>query len=352
MGILHRVLGGLGPRARQLEAKLLGRLGWQRPPLAVQWMMTRACDLTCDHCYSHAGARQEGELTTEEAKRLLIDPLAAMGCPSLVLAGGEPLLRKDFEELVRYAAHKGVAWSLHAHGRLIPKLKGLLTDIPPQMAAISLDGPPAVHDTLRGREGAFHDALRAMEVLKETGCREVIAGTTVNAINADYVAQMLPLVMASAADGWGLHLFAPEGRGDANRVMFPSAAQLRRVTAFARRARQVFPVEVDNEWGGASGEDFYYRNQAFSCSAGRSSCVVGPTGEVMPCTTTDASESYGNVRARSLIDIWQDGFQKFRRVGGCHDGSECWLQARNDNPCRRPSFDDDAARAAQQEVWL
>lgn len=338
MGILHRVLGRHAAKIQALEDSILRRMGLTKPPVAVQWIATSACDLTCAHCYSHAGAKQSGELSTDEAKHLLIDALALMGCPSMVVAGGEPLLRKDLEEVVAYAASKGIRWSLHAHGRLVPNLRAMFERFPPEMAAISLDGTPETHDAIRGRAGAFQDAMRAMRELKATGCKEVIAGTTINALNADEVADMLPLVMASGAHGWGLHLFAPEGRGEENRALFPSPAQLQRVVAFARRAREVFPVEIDNEWGSAGENDFYYRNQTFSCSAGRTSCVVTATGEVMPCTTTDHCESAGNIRQKPLSAIWQSGFSEFRRPGGCHDHRECWLQERNDNACRQHAF--------------
>jgi hypothetical protein len=75
MGILHRLFARHAPDVWQAEARLLHRLGFVQPPQAVQWISTSACDLTCPHCYSHAGKRAAGELTTDEAKRLLIDEL-------------------------------------------------------------------------------------------------------------------------------------------------------------------------------------------------------------------------------------------------------------------------------------
>ena len=68
MGLLHRVFARFAPRVWQTEIRLLHRLGLSRPPAAVQWISTRACDLSCPHCYSHAGPRADGELSTEEAK--------------------------------------------------------------------------------------------------------------------------------------------------------------------------------------------------------------------------------------------------------------------------------------------
>ncbi len=340
MGLLHRVYARHAPEVWEVETRLMRRLGLVRRPVAVQWIVTSACDLHCPHCYSAAGPRDPRELTTDEARRLLIDELVALGRPLLVLAGGELLLRRDVPQIVAYAKEQGLDWALHTHGRLVPKYRAMFEDHPPVLAAISLDGPEAYHDAFRGRAGSFRDALRAIETLREIGCREVVASTTVTRRNADMAADILPVVMASGADSWGLHLFAPEGRGHEHAALFPTPEQLRRVAAFVRRKRAVFPIELCSEWGSAGADDVYYRDQPFLCGAGRITCVVSAAGEVMPCTTTDAAESQGNVRQRPLREIWTDGFEAFRRggAGAASDGRECWLQARNGNPCRHHAF--------------
>src|SRR5688500_6347946 len=118
---LHRFYARNAAAVWQAEARLLLRLGMARPPAAVQWIMTTACDLECPHCYSRAGSRSEGALSTEEATGLLLDEMQRMGYPQLVLAGGEPLLRRDIGEIVAAAAARGIGWSLHTHGGLVPR---------------------------------------------------------------------------------------------------------------------------------------------------------------------------------------------------------------------------------------
>jgi hypothetical protein len=213
---------------------------------------------------------------------------------------------------------------LHAIGRTRPPAAD-----PPSLAAISLDGDRELHDGFRGKAGSHEAALAAVGVLVGSGCREVVLGTTVTRENADHIADTFPSVVRSGAHSWGLHLVAPEGRAELELV--PTPAQLRRLAAFARSRRARFPVELCNEWGSAGADDAYYRDRPFLCGAGRISMVVGPTGEVMPCTTTDARESEGNVRVTPLRRIWQSGLTRFRRSDDptCSDGAECWLQSRN-----------------------
>jgi len=347
MGLLHRLLRRRAPEIWQAETRLLHRFGFVHPPEAVQWISTLACDLACPNCYSHAGRKAAGELSTEEAKRLVVDELVELGRPTLVLAGGEPLLRPDFGEIVEYADRRGVPWALQSHGGRVHQWLDVLRRHGPVMAAISLDGPREYHDRFRGRPGSFDAALRAIAALKEAGCPEVVAGTTITRHNADLLADMLPTILASAADSWGFHLMTPEGRASEHREMLPTAEQLRRAAAFARRMRAVVHVELDDEWGSAGADDCFYRDDPFMCGAGRFTCVVSATGELMPCTTTDPGESQGNVRNRPLGELWADGFAPFRSAGHgvkseCLD---CWMQTRNGHSCRRAAFQGDPADA-------
>lgn len=355
MGILHRVYARHAPTIWEVETRLLHRLRRVRKPVAVQWIATKACDLKCPHCYSSAGRPAPDELTTDEVKRLLIDELVNLGSPELVIAGGELFLRKDLPEIIEYAASRGIRWSMHSHGRLVPHFRELMAKFPPVMAAISVDGPPAMHDTFRGRQGSFDDAMRAVEVLVEIGCPEVAVSTTVTRLNADHLVDLYPMVRATAAHAWGLHLFVPEGRGAAHRALLPSDDQLRRVAGFVRRKRREFNLELDNEWGGAGQDDLYYRETPFLCGAGRITCVVGVSGAVLPCTTTDLSESAGNVRERPLSELWRTGFSRFRTPGDplCSDGRDCWLQTRNGNSCRKATFGvDDGASLPREPVVI
>lgn len=358
MGFLHRLFGRKTKQVWQAETRLMHRLGYVPPPEAVQWISTSLCDLTCPHCYSNAGRKQHGELTTDEAKRLVVDELVNLNRPTFIIAGGETLLRKDFGEIVAYCHEREVPWGIHTHGGRVEQLIDVFREHPPVMAAISLDGPREYHDQFRGRVGSFDAALRAIRALKDAGCPEVVAGTTINRANADLVADMLATVLGSGADSWGFHLMTPEGRAGQHRDLLATRQQLRRVAGFARRMRSLFHVELDNEWGSAGDDDCFYRDDPFLCGAGRIACVVSATGEVMPCTTTDQSESQGNVRERTLSDIWATGFAAFRSgddrlKGDCND---CWLQTRNGHSCRSAFlidlYDDAAAEAETGKVTL
>jgi radical SAM protein with 4Fe4S-binding SPASM domain len=354
MGILHRFLSRNSPEIWRAQNRLMYRLGFVQPPTAVQWISTSVCDLTCPHCYSNAGRKSQNELTTQEAKKLIVDELVKLERPTFVIAGGETLLRKDFSEIVTYAHQQKVPWALHTNGGRVEPLFDLFKQCTPVMAAVSLDGPREFHDAFRGKNGSFDAAVRAIKALKEAGCAEVVAGTTITRENADLLADMVPTILASGADSWGFHLMTPEGRGNENRHLLATPRQLRRVAQFGRRMRSVFHVELDNEWGSAGEDDCFYRDSHFMCGAGRFTCVISANGEVMPCTTTDQAESQGNVRERTLSEIWAEGFETFREDRDVlkSDCDDCWLQTRNGHSCRRSAFDFDLFNVSLKERAL
>ena len=340
MGILQRFRSRRSLEFWRAGQKTLHRLGAVGPPTAVQWLSTTACDLRCPHCYTEAGRKAAGELSTQEAKHHLIDELVAMDRPTWVLAGGEALLRPDLPELIGYAHARRVPWAMHTHGGHVLKNLSLFRDFPPVMVAVSLDGPPEFHDAFRGKIGSHAAALEAMAKLKEVGVPEVVAGTTVHRGNADLLADMVGDVLGSGADSWGLHLMTPEGRARHHPELLPTSTQLRRVAAFGRRMRESFRVELDNEWGAAGRDDCFYRETPFSCGAGRISCVVAANGDVLPCTTSDQRESQGNIRTQSLSSLWAERFAAFRSGDDRlrSDTTDCWLQTRSGCSCRWSAF--------------
>lgn len=140
-----------------------------RGPVMV-WNSTRACNLTCRHCYASAGAEPEAdELTTEEGFEL-IDQLAELNVPVLLLSGGEPLMRPDVFDLIGYAREKGIRVTLSTNGTLIDQeVARKIKDLGVSYVGISLDGLEETNDRFRGQEGAFKSALTGIRNCLEIG---------------------------------------------------------------------------------------------------------------------------------------------------------------------------------------
>lgn len=140
-----------------------------RKPVVV-WNITRTCNLKCIHCYSSSeNKKYTGELTTEEAKKV-IDDLAEFEVPTLLFSGGEPLIRYDLFELAQYAKTRGLSLTLSTNGTLItPEIAQKIKDVGFSYVGISLDGIGEVNDYFRGVKGAFERAVNAFKYCKEAG---------------------------------------------------------------------------------------------------------------------------------------------------------------------------------------
>ena len=77
-------------------------------PFLVFWEITRACALACQHCRATAQPRAHpDELNLEQALNV-VDQLAELRPPMVVLTGGDPMMRKDVFEIIKAAAAKGL----------------------------------------------------------------------------------------------------------------------------------------------------------------------------------------------------------------------------------------------------
>ena len=136
----------------------------------VSWSITGRCNCKCRHCYLSAGDGRYGELSREEIFSI-IDGLAECGVYRCSLTGGEPLIRKDFLEIVDRLTEKGIFLEqLYSNGLLFNEAlvnaleeRGLRPEI-----HFSFDGI-GFHDWIRGVDGAEEKVRRALTLCRERG---------------------------------------------------------------------------------------------------------------------------------------------------------------------------------------
>ena len=188
--------------------------GTQNKPRLIFWELTKGCNLRCIHCRASATELSSpSDLSTETAKAI-IDQIAEVSSPILVLSGGEPLFRSDIFELARYGTSKGLRVALATNGTLVTKqVAQKIVDSGVKRVAISLDGVDAqTHDTFRGIPGAFDAAITGFRNLKDLGM-SVQINTTIARHNAHQLPQVLELAKSIGADALHTFLLVPVGCG-------------------------------------------------------------------------------------------------------------------------------------------
>lgn len=286
-----------------------------RGPILVSFAVTRECNLKCKHCYSQAtDSPHPKELSTTEAKRL-ISQIAEAGTRLLILDGGEPLMRPDIFDLVRYARSVGLTPVMGSNGTLITlEVAKKLADAGLEAVAISLDGADAeTHDAFRGIQGAWEQTLQGIENLRRAGIPFQIAPTLRHGCWEQWGA------IADKAKEWGAKAvevfdFIPAGRGEEN-PEFEMTIEERR--AFIREyiARQraenkmiyrciALPqiwVEIEKT---VPEEEVLTKFVRSCCAAGTRYCCILYDGTVYPCMVLQIKA--GDVREQSFAEIWQN----------------------------------------------
>lgn len=188
---------------------------FDQAPFLVIWEATRACGLACVHCRAEAILKRDPhELTTDEVKTM-VDQIASMGKPLFVVTGGDPLMRVDLREVIRYAVAAGlrVAVTPSATSLLDADAIGELQTDGIARIALSLDGPDAaIHDRFRGVAGTFDRTLLAAGEARRLELPLQI-NTTITPHNIDLIEAMAALVADLGAVLWSVFFLVPIGRG-------------------------------------------------------------------------------------------------------------------------------------------
>ncbi len=180
----------------------------------VAWEITRNCNLNCVHCRAAATmGPYQGELDTAACFKLL-DEIAEVGQPIVILTGGEPLLRSDIFDVARYGTDKGLRMVMAPNGTLITEAAARqMAEAGIRRISISLDGATReVHDRFRGVAGAYDGSLNGIEMAKAAGI-EFQINTTITQANLDQIPLILEKAEKLGAVAHHIFLLVPTGRG-------------------------------------------------------------------------------------------------------------------------------------------
>ncbi len=169
----------------ELTRRLAGaRLGVQHPIYLVH-ALTARCNARCGFCaWNPDFYDPRDQLSTPAIKQLYTDARRA-GFIGLSIWGGEPLLHRDFEEIVRHARDVGLISNMVTNGFLLRKKLDAVADNIDKVS-ISLDHPSVKHDEIRGIRGLFGEIVAGTRALRARDPKKTILFVcTLQKANAD-----------------------------------------------------------------------------------------------------------------------------------------------------------------------
>ena len=249
-------------------------------PICLTWEITYACNLQCVHCLSSSGTRDPRELSTDQAKSVL-DELRDLQVFYINIGGGEPMIRKDFFEILEHAEANDIGVKFSTNGTYITAENARrLAAMNYLDIQISLDGVDALtNDAVRGK-GSYATAISAMNHLRDANFGQFKISVVVTRHNVDQLDAFKAL-----ADSYGAQLritrLRPSGRGaDTWDELHPTQQQ----------QRQIYDWLMKHGENVLTGDSFFHLN-AFGeslpglnlCGAGRVVCLIDPIGDVYAC---------------------------------------------------------------------
>ena len=137
-------------------------------PVSGTFELTQRCNFNCEMCYVHDCTQKTDPLSAQDWLNLAQEAENA-GTVFLLLTGGEPLLRDDFEQIYTALAKMGFLISINTNGSLIEKYTKLFDEFPPVRINISLYGADNSAYGKLCRNDAFDKVLNSVKKMKELG---------------------------------------------------------------------------------------------------------------------------------------------------------------------------------------
>src|SRR4030095_10095074 len=138
-------------------------------PFEVQAVLLNACNLRCLYC--RCPDIKTALMKTEQWCDL-VRGLAAFGTYRIKFQGGEPTLRKDFNEICKAAKHAGLVTAVTTNGYGLASCPDNLQHL--DEVVVSLDAfTPELHDRYRGH-GSHGTGMKALDLAKKKGCKVYI----------------------------------------------------------------------------------------------------------------------------------------------------------------------------------
>lgn len=283
---------------------------------SISFELTNRCNLKCIHCCVDADINHRYELSTVQIKTLF-DRVLPWNSDSIMLSGGEPMIRKDFIELLIYLRNKYSGEIILATNATLiddENINFLVENV--DKIDISIDGIDEKScSQIRGK-GVFKKVIKNIEKLKKVNYSNITLSMVVGDKNEDMEEKFIEL-NKSLGTHPVLRRFSPIGRGKYNDGYF-----------------------LDD-----SGGKFFISKKYLSddysgpinictCSAGSEEVIVRYNGDVYPCPSfmnenmllgNLCSDDFADKLFTKNYDLLEDViYKRFSECRDCKVNIFCW----------------------------
>ena len=282
--------------------------------------LTMRCNENCLHCGSRCNDVFSKELTVQQYQEFLTQVKKDFGTEGymLCITGGEPLLRKDFFEIMSYANQLGFHWGMTSNATLIDDaVADKLSQAGMGTISVSIDGLPETHDKFRRTPNGWNRAMNGIEALLRAGTfRSVQVTTVVTHENISQLDALYQIFDNMPIDSWRIINIEPMGRALEHPELLLTKEDYQYMFEFIRNKRiagepvcygcsHYLGLEYERE----------VRDWYFLCMAGIYTASITANGDIIACLDIERRPEFvqGNILKDNFKDVWENKFRIFRK---------------------------------------
>lgn len=278
---------------RMLSAQV-GALTRRRVPDQFSIAIMRACPNNCIHC---SAPSRQGDILSEKVIIRAIGEALDLGAYLVTFDGGEPMLRRELPSMVSSVDQRAIATTFTSGYHLTPDLARQLKQAGLYAVRISIDSPhEEEHDRVRGRKGAFKDAIAGARNALEAGLLVDLFMVT-SPGNIDHLEDAFNLASDLGAHELSLYEIVAVGRWASHQDEVLSANDVQRLERFHKEKNRIEGPRV-------TALPYLLSPKMFGCFAGRRWIHVDGAGDALPCAYMPIG--FGNIKEKSLREIWKE----------------------------------------------
>jgi len=288
------------------------------------------CNQKCLHCYAANQEYANHESLSTDKWKEVIDKCRALGIPQLTFTGGEPTLREDLPELIKYS--KWFVSRLNTNGlKLTKEYCQKLFESELDSVQITLYSHDAqIHDMLVGLKGGFEKTTNGIKNAIEAGL-DVSVNTPLCTLNKDYtkLLEYLCKLGVRYVSCSGL-ILTGNATTDSSKKTQLSSSELERIISEATSFCSSNDMEISFTSPGWLNQEVFqkYNLNIPSCGACLSNMAIAPDGEVIPCQSW-LSEGLGNILSTEWNEIWNHPLTKKLQQMSDDKATNCPFRAMN-----------------------
>ena len=267
-----------------------------RRPIPDQFSIAvmKACPNDCIHC---SAPSRQGEILDSSVVKGAISEALDMGSYLVTFDGGEPMLRKDLPDLVSSVGDRAISTSFTSGYHLTEDLARRLKQAGLYAVRISIDSPfEKEHDRVRGRDGAYRDALFGVKNALAAGLLVDLFMVT-SPHNIDHLEDAFSLAAGLGVHELSFYEIVAVGRWASHEDEVLTDRDVARLEHFHKEKNR-------SEGPRVTALPYLLGPEMFGCFAGRRWIHVDGSGEALPCAYMPLS--FGNIKEKSLKEIWKE----------------------------------------------